>query len=149
MEITTTVQVHAAPATVYRLAAAVERWPLILPHYRWVRVLADHGDERIVAMAARRDLIPVQWVARQTRFPAEHRIDFKHVGGITRGMDVTWRLTPNAQGVEVSIWHGFHPTWPLVPDRLVRGIVGEFFVDNIARKTLRRIKALAEAEEAG
>ena len=38
--------VHAEPEIVFQLAAAVEDWPRILPHYRWVRVLASHGGRR-------------------------------------------------------------------------------------------------------
>jgi hypothetical protein len=127
----------------------VERWPVILPHYRWVRVLAEDGATRTVAMAARRDWLPVRWVARQRLTPAEHRIDFTHVGGVTRGMDVTWRLVANDQGTLVTLWHGFRPGWPLVPDGLVHAVIGRFFVEHIAGKTLRRIKALAEIEAAG
>ena len=85
--------------------------------------------------------------------PARRRITFRHVGGITRGMQVAWTLEPRADGVLVEIWHAFRPRWPLVPDGLVQFVVGELFVDNIASKTLRRIKLLAEertqAGEAG
>ena len=45
--------IRADMAEIYQLAAPVERWPEILPHYRWVRVLADNGDRRLVEMAAR------------------------------------------------------------------------------------------------
>ena len=146
MESTIGLFMRADRDLVYRLASRVEAWPEILPHYRWVRVLREDGpDQRTVAMSAVRDVIPVRWVARQTLFPHERRIDFLHVGGITRGMEVTWTLTPTADGTDVSIWHGFHPSWP-VPDALVERIVGEFFVGNIAGKTLRQIKLLAEAE---
>ena len=144
MEMTTKIQMRADPNTIFALAAGVEDWPRILPHYRWVRLLRKEGRRRLVEMAASRDGIPVRWTAVQELDPAERRIIFRHVKGITRGMDVAWTLTPNEAGVLVAIWHAFHPRWPLVPDALVSLVVGRFFVDSIAVKTLRRIKALAE-----
>jgi uncharacterized membrane protein len=149
METTTSIQVRADRDVVYALASAVERWPAILPHYRWVRVLQDEGTRRVVEMAARRDAIPVRWTAIQELYPEERRIAFRHIGGITRGMEVAWTLVPNQDGVHVRIWHAFRPRWPLVPDALVRLVVGQFFVHNIASRTLRRIKELAEADSSG
>jgi len=144
MEMTTAIQMNADRDTIFALAAAVEDWPRILPHYRWVRLLRDDGRRRLVEMAASRDGIPVRWRALQDVDLVQRRITFRHVGGITKGMDVTWTLTPNEDGVRVEIWHRFTPGWPLVPDALVSLVVGHFFVDAIATKTLRRIKALAE-----
>jgi ribosome-associated toxin RatA of RatAB toxin-antitoxin module len=145
METETSMRVRADPYTIFRLAAAVEDWPRILPHYRWVRVLRDNGSHRIVEMAARRDAIPVSWTAEQRLFPNEPRITFRHIRGVTRGMDVAWTFTREPDGVvRVRIWHRFCPHWPLVPDRLVHRVVGQFFVNHIARKTLRRISELAE-----
>ena len=146
METTTRRQMQADPDVVFGLAAAVERWPEILPHYRWVRVLRAEPDAKLVEMAASRDGIPVRWRAIQQLEPSERRIKFRHVGGITRGMEVAWRLQPNGDGVLVEIWHRFRPSWPLVPDGLIRLVVGEFFIHNIASKTLSRVAALAEAQ---
>ena len=136
---------RADPAAIFDLAAAVERWPEILPHYRWVRLLEVDGNRKVVEMAAQRDFVPVRWTAVQTINPNERRIDFRHVRGPTTGMDVTWRLEPAHGGTLVSIWHGFRPGWPFVPDRLVRLVVGELFVAAIAGRTLRCIQRLAEA----
>jgi ribosome-associated toxin RatA of RatAB toxin-antitoxin module len=144
MEMATRIQMRSDPDTIFALAAAVEDWPRILPHYRWVRLLREDGPRRLVEMAASRDGIPVRWTAIQDIDSAERRIAFRHVRGITRGMEVAWTLAPHEDGVLVEIWHAFHPRWPFVPDALVSLVVGRFFVDNIAMKTLRRIKALAE-----
>jgi ribosome-associated toxin RatA of RatAB toxin-antitoxin module len=137
---------RAAPGTIYRLAAAVERWPELLPHYRSVRVLDERGDRRLVEMAAWRDLIPVRWWAEQALYPDEPRIVFRHVRGLTRGMDVEWSFTPGPNGTYVAIRHELVLAWPLVGELVADRIIGRLFVDNIAGKTLRRIKALAEAE---
>lgn len=140
--------VRAEVDAIYRLAAAVENWPSILPHYRWVRVLSDDGERRIVEMAARRDWIPVSWRAEQRLFPDVPRITFHHLRGITRGMEVEWSFTPTPAGVRVAIRHDLHLTWPLIGEAVADRIVGPQFVANIAGKTLRAIKALAESEAA-
>lgn len=140
---------RAAPAVIFKLAAEIERWPLFLPHYRYVRLLRASPDRRfkVAAMGARRDFLPVAWTTTQELFPDERprRIRFRHIRGITRGMDVAWILTPRPQGVHVEIRHAFDPRWPLVGDRLVHRVIGEFFVGTIAGRTLRCVKATAEA----
>jgi ribosome-associated toxin RatA of RatAB toxin-antitoxin module len=143
--------VRAEAATVYGLAAAVEHWPRLLPHYRWVRVLGVASDgTRTVEMAARRDVlwslgVPLRWTAIQTLHPDEPRISFEHIGGPTRGMRVAWTFQTLSGGVvRVDIRHLFEPSWP-VPGDLVRMVVGEYFVNGVAARTLRCIGQLAEA----
>jgi ribosome-associated toxin RatA of RatAB toxin-antitoxin module len=136
---------HAPPETIYPLAAEVERWPSLLPHYRWVRVLRDDGRVRLVEMAAYRDVIPVHWWAEQELFPEIPRIAFRHVGGITKGMVVEWSFTPQANGTLVRISHDLDLHWPLIGSFVAQRVIGPQFVANIAGKTLRRIKVLAEA----
>jgi uncharacterized membrane protein len=134
--------------TIYRLAAAVERWPELLPHYRRVRVLQDDGACRLVEMAAMRDRIPVSWRAEQCCFPDDPRITFRHVRGVTTGMEVEWRFQSVDGGVRVAILHDLKLGWPVIGGFVADRIIGPFFIANIAGKTLRRIKQLAEAEEA-
>ena len=144
METETTLRIRADRDRIFRLAAAVEDWPRILPHYRWVRVLEQRDGSRVMDMAACRGRIPVRWTAEQRLDPNEPRISFRHVGGMTRGMQVAWTFTPQADGaVLVRIWHRFCPDWPLVPDWLVHLVVGRLFVEYIAHRTLRRIGELA------
>jgi hypothetical protein len=91
----------------------------------------------------------VRWRAEQLLFPEEPRIVFRHVGGVTKGMEVEWVFAPQGDGVvRVSILHDLErglARWPLVGGAVADGIVGPFFVSNIAGKTLGRIKELAEA----
>jgi ribosome-associated toxin RatA of RatAB toxin-antitoxin module len=144
--------IRADPQLIFRLAAEVQDWPRILPHYRWVHVLASDGPgQRTVEMAARRDVLPglvgfpLRWTAVETAFPASRRIEFEHIGGITRGMRVAWTIDPSSLShVRVRIRHVFEPNWP-VPAALVRLIVGEYFVNGVARRTLHCIAELAEA----
>jgi ribosome-associated toxin RatA of RatAB toxin-antitoxin module len=145
--------VHAERQTVFELAARVEDWPRLLPHYRWVRVLAGDGTpRRTVEMATRRDVVgqlgvPLRWTAIETLYQEKTRIEFVHIGGITRGMQVVWTIEPSADEantVLVEIRHVFEPRW-LVPEAIIRGVVGEYFVNGVARRTLAYIGALAEA----
>ena len=142
---------QADPAIIFKLAAEVERWPLFLPHYRWVHLLdsSANGQRKRVEMAARRDGIPLRWTAMQELFPAEGRITFRHVRGPTRRMWVEWTLTPGPDGVQVRITHDFSPAWGRVPlgNFVAQHIIGESFVGNVANRTLRCIKVTAEAAD--
>ena len=135
---------RADVGTIYRLAAGVERWPALLPHYRSVQVLSEDGACRRVAMAASRSGIPVSWQAEQCCDPDEPGITFRHVRGVTTGMDVAWTFTPVADGVRVAITHDLQLRWPLLGEFVAERIIGDFFIANIAGKTLRRIKQLVE-----
>jgi hypothetical protein len=129
----------------FDLAAGVERWPEILPHYRFVRRVADPDGERRFAMGARRGPIPVRWEAIQRPMRDERRIEFVHTGGVTRGMWVEWRFTDGAGGLDVSIEHRLELGWPLVGRFAAERVIGPQFVEAIARRTLRRVRELAEA----
>src|SRR5688500_5982904 len=130
------------------LAADVERWPEILPHYRWVKLLEGGGDRKVVEMAARRDRIPVRWRAVQEiqRDGATPVITYRHIGGVTKGMEVAWTFEPRADHVLVRIRHDFRPPWPLVGGLIAERIIGPMFVAYIAGKTLATIKGIVENE---
>jgi len=127
---------------IFPLAAEVERWPEILPHYRYVRRLPGH--ERRFAMGARRGPIPVSWEAIQRPLFDERRIEFVHTGGVTRGMEVAWRFEPAPHGTDVSIEHHLELTWPLIGGFAARHVIGPQFIEAIAGRTLGRIRELAE-----
>jgi ribosome-associated toxin RatA of RatAB toxin-antitoxin module len=137
--------IRAPLAEIYELAAAVERWPTFLPHYRYVRVREQHGGARLLEMAARRDWIPVWWMAVLECQPDVPEIRFHHVRGITTGMDVAWRFAPGPEGVWVSIHHDLNLKWPIVGRLIADRIIGPLFIECIAARTLARIKLLAEA----
>ncbi|MGH7728801.1 MAG: type II toxin-antitoxin system RatA family toxin, partial [Vulcanimicrobiaceae bacterium] len=141
------IEISAPPQRIYALAAATERWPELLPHYRFVRVLERRsGNARVVEMAARRDWIPVRWVAEQENDPATPRIRFRHIAGATRGMEVEWRFEPSGSRTLVSIEHWWNNgAARLVSDWVVRHVICEFFIHDIANKTLAQVKRLAEA----
>lgn len=135
----------AAPVSnIFERASATPDWPSMLPHYRYVRVLAVEGSRSIVEMAARRPLdglrfgIPVRWRAEQINDASVPQIYFRHLGGWTRGMEVYWRFTPQSDGTTlVQIDHELHS--PLAP------FIGAYFIHDIASRTLARMKQVCEA----
>lgn len=141
----------AAPApVVLRLAERVEDWPALLAHYRRVEVLGTRPEGRIVEMAAvRRGVpVPVRWRALQRVEAEQSEVRYRHIGGVTRGMEVAWRIVPAGDGVEVTILHEFAPNWPWPGPVIARFVVCDLFVHAIADATLAGIKAAAEREAA-
>jgi ribosome-associated toxin RatA of RatAB toxin-antitoxin module len=135
---------HAPYERVFDLAAEVERWPELLPHYRYVRRLPDL-PERQFEMGALRGPIPVRWRAIQRPLPEERRIEFVHTGGVTRGMEVAWRFEERDGGLDVSIEHELDLEWPIIGGFAADHVIGPQFIEAIAGQTLRRVKELAEA----
>jgi uncharacterized membrane protein len=140
------IRVHAPFDRVFTVAAAVERWPAILPHYRWVRLLGGG----IVEMAAWRPFGPLKyptwWVSEMTLDRAAGEIRYRHVRGITRGMDVVWRLVQEGDGVAVEIVHTWAgPRWPLVGRLAADLVIGPVFIHGIASRTLAGIKRAVES----
>jgi uncharacterized membrane protein len=146
MQTANTVTMTADLDRIVALAADVERWPVILPHYRWVTLLAGGGDRKTVEMAARRGRIPVKWQAIQEidRDGPTPVIRFHHISGVTKGMDVAWSFAPNGKTVDVRIDHEFTPPWPLVGSLVADRVIGPHFVEAIAGRTLATIKAIVE-----
>src|SRR4051812_12405579 len=102
-------RIKAPVERVFRAAMDVEQWPAILSHYRWVRMLERRGNGGLVEMAAWR---PFGWLRYPTWWVSEMRIDrdtpavhYRHVRGITRGMDVVWQIEAADQETEVTIVH--------------------------------------------
>ncbi len=141
--------IDAPPERVFRFAEAVERWPEILPHYRYVKLVERTGDIRTLRMGASRNGIPVRWAARLHPIPREKKLRFRHVGGVTKGMEVEWKLVRQRGGTHVTIEHELRLGWPPVMRTLGEMVIGRFFVSNIAGKTLRRMKQLSEARDDG
>lgn len=145
MNSTMRIHIDAPYERIFPLAAEIERWPERLPHYRYVRRLPATNGERRFAMGARRGPIPVSWEAVQRPLPEARRIEFTHTGGVTRGMEVTWRFEPSDGGWDVSIEHTLRMGWPVIGDFAADNVIGPQFIDAIAGRTLRTVKRLAEA----
>lgn len=137
MKMTNEIVVDAPASRIYAFASATERWPQILPHYRFVRVLEERGESRLVEMAARQGFIPVRWRAEQTNDAVTPLIDFRHTSGWTKGMRVRWTFSCEGTATRVRIEHEL--------GGLISHIAGKYFIDPIATRTLRCMKALAES----
>jgi uncharacterized membrane protein len=144
----TTIDIAAPADVIYTYGSQTERWPEFLPHYRYVRVLEAQGATQIVAMSAWRDVFPVRWTARQSNDARTPRIEFQHLRGWTRGMDVAWTFEPIPAGTRVTIEHRLAFRFPIARAWLEQHVVSGYFIDGIARKTLARIKLLAERSAA-
>jgi ribosome-associated toxin RatA of RatAB toxin-antitoxin module len=143
--------VHAPPRTCFHVAADVERWPLILPHYRWVRFRTPLIDGKgIVEMAAWRDFAgplryPTWWLSEMRVAEDEPAVYYRHIDGITRGMDVKWSFTPENDGTRIRITHAWSgPPWPLIGGFAWQQVIAPRFVSFIATRTLRGVGAEAE-----
>lgn len=134
---------------VFALASNVERWADFLPHYRWVRMLGRSQGGDVVEMAAWRDFgplrYPTRWVSQMEVIPEAHVVRYRHIEGITRGMNVEWRIEQRDGSVHVRIehlWDG--PKWPLVGRLAANRVIGPVFIHHIASQTLAGVKREAE-----
>ncbi len=141
----------AAPAArVFAAASQVEGWPAILPHYRWVTMLERRADGGVVEMSANRPFGPLDW---PTWWVSEMWIDaprlevrYRHIRGITRGMDVVWRLVPQGEETDVTIVHQWDgPPWPVIRWPAANWVIGPVFVHGIASRTLAGIARSVES----
>jgi hypothetical protein len=75
-------------------------------------------------------------------------IRFRHVGGITKGMDVEWSFAPRDRGTLVRIVHVWDgPAVPLVGILAAQLVIGPVFIHGIASRTLAGLAAVAERGE--
>lgn len=144
----------AAPvARIFALARDVEAWPTHLAHYRNVkfrRRASDGGG--LVEMAADRPFGPLAWptwwlseMSVDERAPA---VRYRHVDGITSGMDVEWTFRRVAEGTHVRILHVWNgPGWPAIGTIAAVGVIGPVFVHGIAKRTLAGLASVAERGE--
>jgi aromatase len=146
------IRIAAPPRRVFQLAHDPERWPELLSHYRRVEVRARSGDRILARMVAARRLgplpVPVTWRAicwPEADDPDDLRLRFRHVRGVTRGMDVTWHIRPLDGGCQVTIEHRFRRRVPLLGDEVLPRFIDHWFTRVIAGQTLARFRELAEA----
>jgi hypothetical protein len=96
-----------------------------------------------VKMAASRSGIPIAWVSEQWLDREKLQVHFRHLRAWTKGMEVVWSFTDTPEGVRVEIVHDLRfRVPPLAP--VADAIIGGFFIENIAGKTLRCLKTHLE-----
>lgn len=144
--------VRAPVAHAFRVVREVERWPAHLPHYRFVRFRERARDGGgIVEMAANRPFgvldWPTWWLSEMQVVDAESAapaVRFRHIGGITLGMDVEWRLEACTGGTNVRLVHEWDgPRWPLIGTFAATAVIGPVFVHGIAARTLAGLARVA------
>lgn len=150
------IDVNASVDACFQTGADVERWPEILPHYRWVRFQRKDGfGTGRIEMAARRDFgplaYPVWWVSEMSVDPDRPVVLYRHVDGVTTGMDVEWSFHDLGDGAtRVRIMHDWPPgpAWSL-PGFARRAIgsrvIGPVFIHHVASRTLLGVKRHAES----
>ena len=149
----------AAPiARIFALARDVEDWPRHLPHYRFVRFRVRTRDGGgLVEMSANRPFgslnWPTWWLSQMSVDERAPSVRYRHVDGITAGMDVEWTFERAAPGDDartrvriVHVWDG--PRWPLIGTAAAVAVIGPIFVHGIASRTLAGLAKVAEADAA-
>ena len=144
------IHMRAPLERVFQAATDVEQWPGILGHYRWVRMLERQADRGLVEMAAWRPFgrlnYPTWWVSEMWIDRAAAAVRYRHVRGITAGMDVVWQLERSDGGTNVSIVHEWvGPRWPLIGPPAAAWIIGPVFISGIASRTLAGIARHVES----
>ena len=150
----------AAPVDrIFELAWRVEEWPRHLAHYRWVRFRERRPDGGgLVEMSANRPFgfldWPTYWMSEMAVERSgdsglfSPRVRFRHVAGITRGMDVEWRFREEGAGTRVRIVHVWDgPRWPVIGAVAATMVIGPVFVHGIASRTLAGLGRVAEARD--
>lgn len=141
---------RAPVRAVFDVVRDVERWPAHLAHYRWVRMTArDGAGGGIVEMSANRPFGIVNWPTFwRSLMEVDHArpaVRFRHIGGITTGMDVEWAFEATDAGTCITLLHEWDgPRWPLVGGLAARGVIGPVFVHGIASRTMAGLVRAAE-----
>ena len=135
---------QAPRSAIFETAANLELWPKILPHYRYIHYL-ERGERRnVVVMAAKRSGIPISWTSEQIIDRDKMEVRFTHLKAMTKGMHVVWTFNETAEGVRVEIMHDLAFRVPALAP-LAEIIIGNFFIHNVAGKTLRCMKEYLES----
>jgi ribosome-associated toxin RatA of RatAB toxin-antitoxin module len=153
--------VRAPVENVFDLVRRVEEWPAHLDHYRYVKFRERRSDggglvemsayRPFAAGAGRSALIkwPTWWLSMMSVDSSAHSIRFRHIGGITKGMEVEWSFERRPAGTHVRIVHAWDgPRWPLVGVWAATFVIGPVFVHGVASRTLAGLASVVERAEA-
>lgn len=144
--------VRAPLAMIFDIARAVEHWPAYLRHYRFVRFrerATDGGG--VVEMSANRPFglanWPTWWLSEMSVESNVPNVRFRHIDGVTTGMEVEWEFREVAGGTHVRlvhVWNG--PQWPIIGVFAATSIIGPIFIHGIASRTLEGLARAAERQ---
>ena len=137
------VQIKAPREEIFAVVSDLSRWPELLPHYRYIRKTGPGEKGDIVTMAATRSGIPISWTSEYWTDETRLELHFLHLKKWTKGMKVVWTLTPTRDGTRVEIVHDMRFRVPILA-WLAEPIIGRFFIENVANKTLSTFKQYFE-----
>ena len=81
--------------------------------------------------------------------PGRREVRYRHVRGVTTGMDVRWSVTEASGGTLAEIVHDWTgPAWPLIRRPAADLVIGPVFIHGIASRTLAGIGRAAEGRRA-
>lgn len=150
MQVVNTQHVRVPVDRIFAIASAVEDWPRYLSHYRWVRYLKRFSEVNgIVGMSANRPFGSIDWPTWWQSYMWVNEnpltIRFRHIAGITTGMEVEWSFTSTPSGTLVRILHCWDgPAWPIVGGFAANRIIGPLFIHDIAARTLAGLSQVVE-----
>ena len=143
--------------TIFELAKKVEAWPEHLRHYRFVRFREQRADGGgVVEMSANRPFMvpftsvgfnwPTWWLSEMSVNELAPAVRFRHIGGVTKGMDVEWSFTPTPGGTHVRILHAWNgPSIPVIGIWAAVYLIGPIFIHGIASRTLAGLASVAQS----
>ncbi len=143
MNTESSIVIRAPKQRIFDVTSDLSRWPELLPHYRYITYLERGDDRHVVKMAAHRDGIPISWISEQIIDRERFEIRFIHLKAFTKGMAVVWSFDEKPEGTLVRIVHVLRFRIPALAP-IFDPIIGDFFIYNIANKTLRTFKTHLE-----
>ncbi len=144
MNTESSILIRAPKQRIFDVTSDLSLWPELLPHYRYITYLQRSDDRHLVKMAATRDGLPISWTSEQIIDRERLEIRFVHLKAFTKGMTVVWSFDEKPEGTLVRIVHVLKFRIPVLAP-FVDPLIGGFFIDNIANKTLRSFKTHLEA----
>ena len=144
MNTSSSILIRAPKQRIFEITSDLSHWPDLLPHYRYITYLRRGDDRHIVKMAASRSGLPISWVSEQIVDRERLEIRFLHLEAFTKGMAVVWTFDERPEGTLVRIVHDLKfRIRALAP--IAEPVIGGFFIDHIANKTLRTFKTHLES----
>ena len=146
--------VRAPVERIFAIVRDVEHWPAYLAHYRFVRFRSRNTDGGgVVEMSANRPFGPLNWptwwLSEMSVDEAVPYVRFRHIGGVTKGMDVEWSFSRIPEGTHVRLYHVWNgPAWPVVGEFAATSVIGPVFIHGIASRTLEGLGRTAESHGA-
>jgi hypothetical protein len=96
---------------------------------------------------------PTWWLSEMSVDERLPNVRYRHVQGVTAGMDVEWTFERAAPGDDartrvriVHVWNG--PSWPVIGTAAALAVIGPVFVHGIASRTLAGLARVAEQTHA-